>query len=403
VYLPSVHLGPWSLLLLLGAANGALLAVPLMRARVNRTANRLLAALILLTALRLGPYILGYAGAYDAHRWLTFAPFDFTFAFGPLLWGYVVVLTAGALPRGWRWHLVPVAIQFLYSIACFALPLDAKWDWYTGGHLHLVDPLALALLLLSFSAYLVASWRQYRRYLTWLDDHLSNNDEVRLAWLRNILLAFAATVVITAAFAAVGWFVRPLDFFDRFPVMVWLAGLTYFLGLAGWRDGERRYPLPSDVVEEPPPVVPRVEARVDYAAVAAGWVATIEAGEWWRDETLTRERLAERLGTSPRTLSRALNEGRNQTFHDFINGMRVRAVQRELENPASSRDLLQVALDAGFSSKASFNRVFKAATGMTPSGYREMARSGRLTSGQRVAAAAVETLVGPDQGSISRP
>jgi AraC-like DNA-binding protein len=389
-----MQLGIRSLVLLIGAINGVLLALPLLRARVNRTANRLLSALILVAALRLTPYVLGFAGAYDAARWLTFAPFDLTFAFGPLLWGYVVVLTTGALPKHWRWHLVPVALQLAYSLACFALPLDAKWDWYTGWHRRLVDPLFLGLLLASLSAYLLAAWRQYGRYRAWLDDHLSNNDDVRLTWLRNILVAFAATIVIAAGFALVGWFVTPLDYFDRFPVMVWLAGLTYFLGLAGWRDGERRYPLQSEVVV--PALAPTLtEPRVDYAAQAAAWAATIEAAEWWRDETLTREGLALRLGTSPRSLSRGLNEGRGETFHAFINGLRVAAVKRELADPNSTRDLLQVALDAGFSAKASFNRVFKATTGMTPSEYRATARSTRLTLGQVVASAGGET---HDQG-----
>ena len=86
--------------------------------------------------------------------------------------------------------------------------------------------------------------------------------------------------------------------------------------------------------------------------------------------------------------------GEGESFHRFINGLRVRAVQRELEDPASNRDLLQVALDAGFSAKASFNRVFKSVTGMTPSTYREMARSGGLNSGQTVATAGGETHAG---------
>jgi AraC-like DNA-binding protein len=397
-----MQLGPRSLLLLIGAANGLLLAVPLLRARVNRTANRLLGALILVVALRLTPYVLGYAGAYDEHRGLTFAPFDLTFAFGPLLWGYVVVLTTGALPRHWRWHLVPVAVQLVYSLACFALPLDTKWDWYTGWHHRLVDPLLLGLLLASLSAYLLAAWRQYGRYRTWLDDHLSNNDDVRLTWLRNILVAFAATIVIAAGFALVGWFITPLDFFDRFPLMVWLAGLTYFLGLAGWRDGERHYPLSSDLPDDLVTATPmgvlsvgvpptRPESKVDYAALAAQWTTTIEAEEWWRDETLTREGLAQRLGTSPRTLSRGLNEGRGATFHAYINGFRVRAVMHELEDPASNRDLLRVALDAGFSAKASFNRVFKSVAGTTPSAYRDRARSGGLTLGQVAVNAGGET------------
>ena len=81
----------------------------------------------------------------------------------------------------------------------------------------------------------------------------------------------------------------------------------------------------------------------------------------------------------------------------------MRAVQRELEDPGSNRDLLQVALNAGFSAKASFNRVFKSVTGMTPSTYRERARSGGLTSGQTIATAEAETQAVQGQARIADP
>ncbi|MET0398971.1 MAG: helix-turn-helix transcriptional regulator, partial [Longimicrobiaceae bacterium] len=106
-----------------------------------------------------------------------------------------------------------------------------------------------------------------------------------------------------------------------------------------------------------------------------------EAG-WWRDEELTLAALARHLGTSPRTLSRALNEGLGQSFNEFVNRMRVDAVAAELRDPARRRDLLAIALDAGFSSKASFNRAFRAYTGTTPSEFRRRAEAERLNARQ---------------------
>jgi len=48
----------------------------------------------------------------------------------------------------------------------------------------------------------------------------------------------------------------------------------------------------------------------------------------------------------------------------------VRAIEVELAKPCPPRDVLAIAFDAGFNSKASFNRVFKRLTGQTPTEYR---------------------------------
>ena len=60
-----------------------------------------------------------------------------------------------------------------------------------------------------------------------------------------------------------------------------------------------------------------------------------------------------------------------QSFYDFVNGYRVRYVQRRIESEdARNLKLLSLALDAGFASKSTFNDVFKKQTGRTPSDYR---------------------------------
>lgn len=66
-----------------------------------------------------------------------------------------------------------------------------------------------------------------------------------------------------------------------------------------------------------------------------------------------------------------LNSQLEQTFYDFVNGYRVRYVQRRIESEdARNLKILSLALDAGFASKSTFNDVFKKHTGKTPSDYR---------------------------------
>ena len=80
--------------------------------------------------------------------------------------------------------------------------------------------------------------------------------------------------------------------------------------------------------------------------------------------------LAAKLGISVRQLSEVLNNEVGRSFNDFVNDYRVQEVQRCLHNKKTrSHNVLAVAFDAGFSSKASFNRIFKKHTGMTPSQF----------------------------------
>ena len=60
----------------------------------------------------------------------------------------------------------------------------------------------------------------------------------------------------------------------------------------------------------------------------------------------------------------------NSSFYEFINTHRVEKVKELLkEGRAEQLSILGVAEESGFNSKASFNRIFKKATGLTPSAY----------------------------------
>ena len=57
-------------------------------------------------------------------------------------------------------------------------------------------------------------------------------------------------------------------------------------------------------------------------------------------------------------------------FYEFINQYRIDEVKRLMDDPANKHlKLISLAYDAGFNSKASFNRIFKQMTEMTPSQY----------------------------------
>lgn len=79
--------------------------------------------------------------------------------------------------------------------------------------------------------------------------------------------------------------------------------------------------------------------------------------------------LAEKMYTSPSTLSRFFKKQTGIYFADYVNQMRLRyAVQGLLYTEDS---ITKIAVDSGYSNLSVFNRLFKQAYGMTPNEYRK--------------------------------
>ena len=92
----------------------------------------------------------------------------------------------------------------------------------------------------------------------------------------------------------------------------------------------------------------------------------------YRDAGLTLLTLAEKLDLTPHQLSWVINEELRVSFPSLVNGYRIEDVKGRLAEPSSEKtSILQIALEAGFNTKASFNRAFKAHTGMTPSQFKK--------------------------------
>lgn len=86
--------------------------------------------------------------------------------------------------------------------------------------------------------------------------------------------------------------------------------------------------------------------------------------------------LANELKVSEYKISRAIRyHFAAPNFNHFINSLRVEHAKNLLEQPESQHwSILVIALESGFSSLATFNRVFKSELGYTPSEYRNSAR-----------------------------
>ena len=103
-------------------------------------------------------------------------------------------------------------------------------------------------------------------------------------------------------------------------------------------------------------------------ALLADIDSTMRAQKIYRKMNVNREQCAKALGLQEHVLSRTINQLEGQNFNEFINRYRVEEAQKRLL--AESTSVTAIAFEVGFSSIASFNRVFKAMVGCSPTQYR---------------------------------
>ncbi len=358
----SIFVFGWRTALLgVAAVEMLVIATALLGTLRNRTANRCLAALLLILAGLLTPDIIGFAGFYDAFPWLSFAPFAIPLAVGPLVYFYAFALTHGTLPRRAALHLLPAFLQFAYQLGSFCLPLALKSRW-DGAATPIVDPVVTLGVLIGLTLYCVASLRLLRRFRAVLADQRSDDDRYAARWLSRTVAAMLLLLAAWGVYSAYDRLIARLDYFSGIGLYLIIALIGCYLAIEGWRRAELLFAL-VDCDPVPPP-----EPR-DWRPLAQTWEQAVRANRWYEDPELSVASLARMLGTNTTYVSRAINEGLGVNFSTFIARLRSESVAEAIRG-GSQADLLSLALDAGFGSKASFNRAFHAAFGQSPSRYR---------------------------------
>lgn len=344
------------------SAQSLVLAGALAWTTPNPVADRCLALVLVVLVGMTSVYLFGWTGRVEVAPALAFAPFNLPIALGPLLYGYVHGLVHGRGPRHAILHHLPAIILFAYLMTALLLPADLRLAWKDGIHDKMIKPVIEGAVLASLTGYSLAGLDLLRRYRTWLEQVRSDADRYGAKWIGWVLLALLTTLGLLSGVRLYTWFVGEVD---SGPVQLWLAAFGALAGVQGWRCSGCAFPQMEAL---PGPVT---DASQNWGALGRDWQATTQAEGWWREQALTLADLARRLGTNTSYLSRAINDGLGVNFNEMINRMRAEEVARRID-AGDAAPLTHLALESGFSSKATFNRAFRAVYGISPSARRRM-------------------------------
>jgi AraC-like DNA-binding protein len=399
-------LEPLHLIVLLGAIQGVFLTGALAARRSNRTANTLLAAAMLVFSVSLASSVFHSARLEERYPHVIGIGYPLPFLFGPLIYLYAAAAADRSrrmTGRDWL-HLLPFAGVVLAGLPIYLMDGPRKLAFYkglvAGAHTPLTT-IADPLKFVSGLGYGVATLLLLRRHRQRVKDSYSSTERVTLRWLLWLGASALGIWGIATAFDLLRSFGIADIRHDDDIISLCVATLVCAIGYIGLRQPEifrfetAEFAIPTattvanaphvaerDDVETVAPESATVDASPRYersglsnaesSRLKERLIALMERDRPWVDSTLTLGDLARRLSTTPHRLSEVLNAEIGESFYDFVNGYRVREVQRRIAaGDARTLKILALAMDAGFASKSTFNQVFKKHTSLTPSEFRE--------------------------------
>jgi len=340
----------WSFIYVIGAAQGLVLVLALIRKQANLHSNRILAVWISLLV-----FDLAIKAVYLNNRDTALLPLYTLVHFFPYFYGSWFYLYTRSLIRNQslRWHDVVHFAGFMLmsgiNLPWIINPWEKGPTWYV-----LYEP---TMYVYSVSYVLAGLW-VVNQYRTELVQQESSTEGIDLRWLR--LMAYGNVVIWLVA---VSQWALPIPDYNHWVIFaviaVWITMLGY-LGLT-------QQPITPIRTFKPQQPVATDDRR--FAAVDDKLTQLMADDQLYLKPALNIGQLAKSSGYPEYLISLVINHRYQCNFRDYINAMRIKEAQQQL---TQTRDnILDVAYACGFVSKSTFNTAFKRHTGLTPSAFRQ--------------------------------
>lgn len=390
----------YSSLLLITFSQGIIYCVLLLlkAIRTETNSNYWLSLFIFLCSLFVAPWMLGFAGWYDNQPYrdiLFYTPFQHLLFIGPVIYCYTQSLLNPSfrLTQKNFLHFLPGIFYLLYSLTMWIYDkyIYGGYYFYKDGMDKDFDNWYHTLGLISMIFYFIASIRYYNIYKKLIFQVASYADSVLFQWIKTYLYSFLIMLVLPILFDIVAIFYPELNSYTgSWWFFLFFSIIMYYIALTGYANPiTAKIPFEVSVFDRKPALllsnnkledtIIDIEHEVFEAKPSPEtelWKTKIETvielEKLYQNPELTLTDLAKRLETNPAIISKTINQGFGLNFNDFVNKYRTEAVKSSFENGEHKKStLLGIAFDAGFNSKATFNRAFRKNTGFSPKEFLE--------------------------------
>ena len=205
-----------------------------------------------------------------------------------------------------------------------------------------------------------------------LRDWFSNIEKIDIGWLSILVVAFTAVrgwillvVLVSVLVPNLGDSV--FDYMGIAGNYLTFALLTALMFLSLQRSSIFDDSIAKDNSKAAPPA-----SKVD-PELARKIETHMSEEKPYLSPLLNLEQLASQLSMHPRALSLAIKSQFKTNFYEFVNSYRINEAKRILaDSQQKHKTMIEISLECGFNSKATYNSFFKKLVSTTPSQYRSV-------------------------------
>ena len=358
----------YHIILILGALQGGILGIYLWIGKFPRQkANRWLAALLFFFSYRLTAEVLESLGVINYNSLLYHVFLEYNWIYGTLLFFYIknYIDADFKLSKSDWIHFLPVGIEFLFSN--YVKTQNFYWNGseeslsWLGAKAYILWMHTPFQILVTGGIVLFYIYQSKKVLTAYTTENTKPVQVEDVNWLQLILKVYLVFTIMVMGISLIDYIFYSYAFnpIYRFPTYIGLAIITYWLGLQGF--ARRSNPILAKSSQQ------KNYDSAELAAILANLEHAMTVDKIYQNPTLTLANLAQHLNIKPYQLTQVLNRSLQKSFTDYINEFRVKEVSKMVNDPAKAHyTLLAIALEAGFNSKASFNRIVKKITGKSP-------------------------------------
>jgi AraC-like DNA-binding protein len=361
---------------IVGAAQGILLSIFLLKKKENQTANRLLGILMIIFAIDLLNGAAYLTGLIKYFPWTMALSNTFPYLYGPMVFLYVKILTEGdnKFRFNYAFHFIPFVLTQIYGLLYFyfegaeyqlsILDFNTPAPW----HIKLIGD----IIPIHGITYVVLTIIESYRYNRKIKQSFSNLAKINLAWIRLFIIGTVAVwfIVIVAYMLN---FIFGEELQANILIYISMTILLYSLGIKSLQQPQVSFELLQLNNDKKTPQYKKSGLNEKVAEKIISSVNKLmEEEKLYLNSQLSLSELSEKVGVSTHNLSEVINTKLGKNFYDFVNSFRIEEVIKMLKDKKYlNYSLLGIGYEAGFSSKSAFYSSFKKITGSTPTQYRK--------------------------------
>ena len=362
----------YSIVFYVGSIQGVILAIFLFTVKSNKIANRLLGFLAIGWAILIFAFAIQEEGFYREYPHFLKTVSHLLLLYFPLLFLNVKYLISKHSRFDLRdmIHFIPFLISVLLYTDFYFLSGENKILVVRSdsGFYHTVKIIFDLVVAVQGIAYSVISLIMLNRYNNEVLNHISNIDRklIRNSFFGIIILLLSWIIGTVGVVLDIFRIEISIDLFYLVYLLIVLC--IYWISFNAIKspeifklDRNELYPVQNDHSDKLGKQFEKLNETLERY---------LSESKPYLDPELKLQDMADQLNMSRHQLSQLINRKHKKNFYEFINQHRVQEVIKLMRDP-QNKDLKIIALayDAGFNSKASFNRVFRQLTGKTPSEY----------------------------------